>query len=166
MKLKRLPSVDRLRDVLSYNEETGQFVWKKRISIRIMPGKNAASMSSDGYYRIGIDGARIKAHRLAWLYVYGEDPPAMIDHIDGNKTNNAISNLRAADNKINGQNQRRANIDSKTGTLGVTKRSENAFVSHIGKDGKNYYIGSFRSAEAAHSAYVEAKRKLHKGGTL
>jgi hypothetical protein len=66
--------------VLNYNPETGIFTWKERISIRIMVGWVAGEIDSHGHRRIGIEGTRYAAHRLAWLYVHGKWPDDEIDH--------------------------------------------------------------------------------------
>ncbi|MDD0156969.1 HNH endonuclease signature motif containing protein, partial [Shigella flexneri] len=77
--------------------------WKKKLSARGAVGKVAGTISY-GYNAINIDGVRYFAHRLAWLYVYGEWPKQEIDHIDRNRRNNAISNLRDVSRVVNALN--------------------------------------------------------------
>lgn len=85
-------TVERLRELLDYDPETGVFRWKEpRRKCRV--GEVAGSLRKDGYVKIQVDGRFYQAHRLAWLCVYGVWPSA-IDHIDGNRANNAIANLR------------------------------------------------------------------------
>jgi len=112
-----------------------------------------------------IDQANYLAHRLAWLYVTGHWPLVHVDHIDGNRKNNAFSNLREADRKTNAQNMRMAHRDNKTGLLGVTAHRK-TFVANILVDGCQLRIGRFATAEEAHAAYLNAKRAMHKGCTL
>jgi hypothetical protein len=116
-------------------------------------------------------GKRYYAHRLAWLYEYGEFPEKIIDHIDGNRTNNSIHNLRDVSQALNSQNQKEARIDNGTGYLGVTfdKRPRTAkYRARIGITGcaKRICLGYFETPELAHLAYLDAKRKLHPGNML
>lgn len=166
MKPAPLPSLSRLFEVLEYFPETGALVWKKRISIRITVGRVACSEASKGYLKIGIDGKRYKAHRIAYFMGTGIEAKGDIDHIDGDRSNNRLSNLRDVSRAENIQNQRHANRDSKTGVLGVTRTKSRKYRAQIAKDGKNKSLGVFATAEAAHAAYVEAKRQIHKGGML
>ncbi len=154
----------RLKEVLDYDRTTGIFRWRKRISIRITVGSEAGQRNR-GYVLINIDGKRYRAHRLAWLYVTGSFPRYEIDHINGIRDENRFCNLRDVPRLINGQNHRKADCDSKTGFLGVTKR-KNGFVAQISTKGKNFNLGIFPSAEKAHKAYIKAKRQIHIGGTL
>lgn len=97
-------SAKRLREILDYNPETGIFTWKVMLAHRRKPGDVAGSLTH-GYIEIGIENHSYRAHHLAWLYIHGELPQGMIDHIDGNRVNNAIANLRIATNQQNSQNK-------------------------------------------------------------
>ena len=103
-----LLSQERLKEVLKYNPNTGDFVWLVSRTNRVKVGQVAGYLSKgDGYISIGVDGYYYKAHRLVWLYVYGYFPKGrkpLIDHRDGNKTNNRLKNLgevSAAENQRN-----------------------------------------------------------------
>lgn len=108
------------------------------------------------------------AHRLAWMHFYQEDPPKLIDHINGEKTNNRIKNLRAGDKVLNAQNQRRAQANNKSsGLLGVAFiRHVRKFAAYIDKGGQRKYLGWFDDKSEAHAAYLKAKRELHEGCTI
>ena len=150
----------RLMEVLSYAPETGEFVWIKS-SKGTGVGDKAGTMLN-GRIAINVDGRRYLAHRLAWLYVYGEAPGKFIDHIDGNPANNRISNLRLCSQSENLQNQRRAKANSRSGFLGVSWRKQTKkwrAVICIGRKAKE--LGHFDSPEEAHAAYVAAKRIYH-----
>ena len=106
-----------VRRELNYDPETGEFT-RKTSFFKTRIGERAGSISkSTGYVVIAVCGAQYLAHRLAWLYVYGCWPSLHIDHINGEKTDNRIANLREATNGENMQNQRRARSNSKTGLL-------------------------------------------------
>ncbi len=158
----------RLREVLSYDPETGLFTWLARLSKSVRIGNIAGADTSNGYRRIRIDDVEYLAHRLAWVYVHGEHPDSLIDHIDGNKQNNAIRNLRLVTVSENMQNQRRAMSGNKCGWLGVTfEKQTRKFKASININGKtSKTLGRFSTAEEVHQAYVNAKRMHHAGCTL
>lgn len=98
-------TVERLRAVLSYDAETGVFVW--RVSSKgTAAGAIAGAKLGTGYTTITVDQERFLAHRLAWFYVHGRWPADQIDHIDGDRRNNAIANLREATNQANQWNRK------------------------------------------------------------
>jgi len=103
---------------------------------------------------------------MAWLYMTGSWPAAEIDHRNGNKSDNRWENLRDVQPVVNQQNKRRAQSNSKTGFLGVMVSGDGRFCARIRVNGRNKHLGSFRSPELAHAAYLMAKRELHEGGTL
>jgi hypothetical protein len=157
----------RLRELLDYNPETGVFAWKVRKSIRRSVGATAGTVqvSNAGSYKrvsIAIDYARYKAHRLAWLYVYGEWPAGVIDHINGDSMDNRIANLRDTNQFANLQNLKRVRSDSRTGVQGVGYDARRRkYTASIRAFNKRYRLGSFETAEAAQEAYIAAKRRLH-----
>jgi len=158
----------RVKECLLYDEATGIFTWKKRTSrfgnLRI--GSVAGSLSpSNGYWVIGFDNLLFMAHRLAWIYVHGEMPPAEIDHINRVRTDNRLSNLRLATRAENGRNcsarksasgLKGAHLDK--GRLGRLRRP---WVARITQNGKPLHLGYFATAEEAHAAYVQAARELY-----
>ena len=94
----------RLREVLTYNPETGDFIWNVSVG-RVKRGTVARCLDGDGYIRIQIDGVRYFAHRLAWFYIFNEFPDPETDHKNRIKTDNRISNLRITDRSGNNQNR-------------------------------------------------------------
>lgn len=104
-----------LKELLHYDEKSGVFTWKDRSRDKFrkknsysswktrFAGQKAGCATNEGYVYIGINGKLYAAHRLAFLYVYGYLPP-LIDHIDRNKNNNAIENLRGVDHSENRKN--------------------------------------------------------------
>lgn len=162
-------TAERVRDLLNYDPETGIFTWRySRVGVR--KGTVAGSNHCSGYISIRVDPGRALAHRLAWLYVYGEWPPNDIDHINGIRTDNRLKNLRCLTRGQNLQNQRVAKSHNKLGILGVfedtrTKRAER-YIAVIVVDGKQRRLGRFADPHEAHAAYIEAKRKFHEANTL
>lgn len=151
----------RLREALDYDPETGLFKWKIHIASRV-PG-DAAGNPTHGYIEIGLDGVSYRAHHLAWFFVYGQLPDDCIDHRDGNRSNNAIGNLRQADKAQNAQNRWTATNGKRScDLLGVTwHKQAGKWKAQIKVDGCNKGLGLFDSAEDAHIAYLHAKRELH-----
>lgn len=157
--------IELFRSVLSYCESSGCFTWLKTVSPNATKGSAAGSLRHDGYVRIGLKNKQYMAHRIAWAMYYGTQPPQYIDHIDGNPKNNAIKNLRASDAASNMENKRKAQANNRIGMLGV-KRNCNKWQAVIGVNKKYICLGSYETPEEAHAAYVEAKRKYHKGCTI
>lgn len=156
-----------LKELLYYNQITGVFTWKARPKQRPQwnaryAGAKAGSLDTNGYLRITINGSRYSAHRLAWFYVNGVWPENEIDHIDRDKTNNRISNLRDVDKSENQQNKIAAQRNSRTGFLGVhyCRKREN-FVAKIMINKKRFHIGYFKTAEEASQAYMRHKIMAH-----
>ena len=132
-----------------------------------MAGSVLGCLHGGRYVAFSIDGRYYLAHRLAWVSVTGEWPRGEIDHWDTNGLNNAWKNLRDVTKVVNMQNLRCARKDNKTGLLGASwSERDGLFRACIRVDGKQRYLGMFDSAEAAHAAYVKAKRELHEGNTL
>jgi hypothetical protein len=158
----------RLKQILNYDEVTGLFTWIKPVCRgRAKHGGVAGTKNKRGYIIIRIDGAFYKAHRLAWLYTEGKWPDNEIDHIDGNTSNNARSNLRDITHRANCQNKRKANSNSELAILGVkTVKKTGRFRAVIGVDYKQVHLGSYATVDVARAAYIDAKRKLHEGNTL
>ncbi len=160
-------TADRLCAVLDYDPSRGIFVWKSRASNRIKVGQEAGSTHGSGYTQINVDGQNYLAHRLAWLYVHGEWPKHVIDHINGDRKDNRIENLRDVPHPINAQNIRRPMSTNTSGFLGVSwSRKDKSYVAHISVQNRTKCVGAFRSAIQAHDAYLSAKRKVHAGCTI
>lgn len=159
-------SQSRLLEVLIYDADTGEFRW--RASRRgVKAGAVAGCADVDGYRRIRVDWRIYRAHRLAWLYTRGCWPPAGIDHINGIRDDNRLSNLREATAAENGQNQRKAQRNNQCGLLGVTfDKGRGQWKAQIQIAGRGRHIGYFDAAEEAHTAYLAAKAALHPFNTI
>jgi len=166
--MKKHLTQERLKEVLDYNPETGIFVWKVQNGKRIKAGDIAGSVNKRGYTVIGVDLNLCRAHRLAWFYMYGKWPDDQIDHINGQRSDNRICNLRDVTNQVNSQNLKQATrVKSSTSYLGVYKtRKSKPWRAQISVDKKARHIGYYKTPEEANEAYLKAKRMLHVGCTI
>lgn len=163
MRKKSPPDAATLRALLEYSPKTGQFVRLVDVS-NARAGQVAGTLHKRGYLHIRVGGIIFKAHRLAFLWMTGAWPAGEVDHINGIKTDNRWSNLRDATAFINAQNHQKARSDSKTGLRGASFCARaGKFVGQIQTRGKKKTLGYFESAEAAHAAYMQAKKTLHEG---
>ena len=152
-------NIEWLRENLGYDPLTGIFSWKKPGFGRTV-GKPIGKKGREGknYLMMRVDGELFYAHRLAWFYVHGEWPTNIVDHIDGNKTNNAISNLREA---TYAQNAARRPTTRLHGPSRGVVPHQGGFVARIHHGGKRHYLGYFKDAEEARAAYEAKAREIH-----
>jgi hypothetical protein len=161
--------LNEIKKRFNYNSFTGVFTYKICIKKSHPIDSVAGTRTKKGYIVFSVNKKSYQAHRIAWLLFYKELPNLIIDHIDGNKTNNAISNLRLATRSENAQNQKKAQKNNKESYLGVNqnKRSKNkSYETRIQINGKRIQIGTFKTSEEASEAYINKKRELHPFNTL
>jgi len=145
------PSQDEVQDAFFYRD--GELFWKNKITRKPI-GAKAGSAEKDGYIRIRFMGRKIYAHRLIWIFHRGACPP-LIDHIDKNKRNNRIENLRSASKSQNALNSELSPSRSATGARGV-HASGRKYVARIVIGGRRLNLGSYESIETARLAYKAA----------
>ena len=147
--MKKLPSRNNLLSQLSYCEKTGNFARKT--------GKgNVGFVAPNGYVTVGFNYNKYYAHRLAWKIFYGDDPE-FIDHIDGNRQNNAIKNLRSVSRKVNQKNIKKPENNT-SGVAGVVfDKSRQKWKAQIQVEGKMIFLGRF---ELKYDA-IEARQKAN-----
>lgn len=153
-------TASRVRDLLIYSPEDGTFVWRERRS-NVAAGSPAGSIKTAGYRGIKINERMFQASRLAWLWVHGRWPTGYIDHIDGDRANNRLSNLRdvtPTQNKYNSS----PFLNSKSGIKGVTWcKQTNKWKARISiVRYKTLHIGFFMELADAQAAYEEKAREL------
>lgn len=148
-----------------YDHGTGVFTRRRSVGRHgCHKAGTIASCQSHGYIVIRIGGKLHGAHRLAWLYHYGEWPN-VIDHINGDKSDNRICNLRNVTQAENNQNIQRAPVNSKSGLLGAHRHGRSKrWQARIRINGVGTRLGTFATAEEAHAAYMEAKLRHHSIG--
>ena len=153
-------TAERLREVLHYNPVTGVFTWRVSRS-NVHAGDEAGSDDGNGYVQIRLFRATYRAHRLAWLYVYGTWPEGMVDHENRNKSDNRIDNLRLADDSQNAQNTP-TRSNNRSGYRGVYWHARaKKWAAEINAYGCQKYLGLFGTPEDAHTAYLMAAAGLH-----
>ena len=150
--------------LLHYDSTTGKFTLLKSRARR-KKGMEPGTVRRDGYRAIMIKGKWYKAHRLAWLYVYGEFPVGALDHINRDKLDNRISNLRLANDSQNNFNMP-LRKDNSSGHRGVRelpagpRKPYKRYVTEIYKDGKKTTLGTFDSLDEALSVRLKAANDL------
>lgn len=160
IRYKNGPTLERLKEVLSYDSQTGLFVWLKQLGWKGKVGNQAGTRHCRGYVHIMIDQKLYLAHRLAWFYVTGQWPTDQIDHLDCDRSNNRFANLREATNSQNNQNSRKR--DGCASKLkGVSWHVSNRmWESRIKRDGLTTRLGLFKTEDEAHSAYCKAANEM------
>lgn len=149
-----------LKELVEYCPETGIMRWKKRCEshfkngLRVSnwntkyAGKELTTLDGKGYVVGSFFAKRYLVHRLAWLYMTGEWPN-IIDHINGNKTDNRFKNLRNVSNQENHMNCRRANNNT-SGVTGVYKNKSNGlWCAQMKFNGHTYHLGSSKNFDEA-----------------
>ena len=172
-----------VRSILDYDPDTGVLTWRERTDIKDAlvrskwnnryAGTCAGAVHPGGqrsltkYRVLGINGRTYRAHRVAWLHVYGEWPPGEIDHANGDGTDNRIANLRLATRAQNCANTKakKGNVSGIKGVTTLSWSSGTRFQAQISKNGGagTRYLGTFDTAEEAHDAYMEAAREQYGG---
>lgn len=156
---------ERVRDLFAYDAADGRLVWRKKISpfSSVPVGAVAGTLMTDSGYRcVRIDRTGFYEHRLIWFWHYGAWPTPEIDHINGQRSDNRIENLRVATRYQNARNTKH-HRSNKTGARGVIFiRATGLYRASIGVDGRVIQIGHFKTLDAASSAYREAQA-LHHG---
>lgn len=143
-----------LKELLDYNPETGIFTWKNASK------RKAGTSMYSGYIRLNVNKKQYLAHRLIWLYVYGYFPK-YVDHINMNRSDNRLCNLREATNTQNQYNKKLTKRNT-SGIKGVSwfERDKN-WRARLHVSGKLIHLGYFDSIEEAKKIITEYRNKLH-----
>jgi hypothetical protein len=155
-------SFDRAHELLRYEPETGKLFWRVATSNRVKAGAEAGALGGPGYRYLMVETERFLAHRLIFFMQTGRWPIGDVDHMDGNRVNNAWANLRECDRKTNMENRKAPSSKSRTGVLGVSL-SRGRFKAQIASGGKNRCLGRFDTVQEAQEAYLKAKALVHAG---
>lgn len=149
-------SPERVRAVFEYSPETGVLRYKNPKSYAVHRDQ-AGWLDKQGYREVRMDGKRFFAHRVVWAYVYGAWPVHEIDHINGDRSDNRISNLRDVSRWGNQRNM----VQHREGHLaGTTHRTLNSWQAKIQVNGVRHHIGSFATEQEAHEAYIRKSQEM------
>lgn len=146
------PSLELVRSLYCYDPETGKVTNSVNISSRARAGQEAGT-KDNGYRKIQISGGQYGAHRIAWYLHYGEWPDKFIDHVNCDRSDNRIENLRLAtvsENQIN--SRARPSALGLKGAYKVGNRYRSQFY--------HQHLGYFDTKEDAHAAYIKRAREL------
>jgi hypothetical protein len=159
MMMKQLPPISELKFHFHYDPNTGIFsrytyrtVFGQKVRNPDAPLKPAGSLNGAGYIEIKINKRVYSAHRLAWLYMTGEDPVLGVDHVNRDKTDNRWGNLRLATDMENSANSIRKGFRLKDGK----------YEARIRHNGRETYLGRFDCPLMAHLAYQDAHKELYR----
>jgi|694.fasta_scaffold14904_13 hypothetical protein len=152
--------IENAAQLLDYDPETGEMVWKVRKKGSRGRGKKAGH-ASHGYIVVGLTGKRLFGHRIAWFLHYGNLPEQQIDHKDRDRSNNKIDNLRIAENNWFDNHQNRSLPSNNTsGVIGVKwHKVSGKWVAQIQVNKKQIHLGLFESFEDAVAARRAAELK-------
>lgn len=149
-------TIEEVKAALSYEKESGAFTWlvsKKGLHA----GRVAGTICKNGYRHISINKHSVYAHRLAWFYVHGRWPAQALDHINGDRSDNRIANLREASQK-----QNMANRPANRGRVlpkGVHRHGQR-WKTVIKYDGLTRHLGCFDTIEEASAAYAVTASRI------
>jgi len=149
-----------LKKLLNYNKATGVFTWlNTRRGAQI--NSIAGTLDFGGYVRIQINKKVYKAHRLAWVYIYGVSPKKEIDHINGNKKDNRICNLRDVSTSENSKNSK-LYCTNTSGVVGITyNKISMKWIAQITVNYKNIRLGTFKNKKDAIESRTQANQKYN-----
>ena len=159
----------RLRELLAYDHKTGILTRRVRTTNRIKVGNEAGTLRTNGYREVMLDGKLCASHRVAWAIVHGYWPVGEIDHVNGIRDDNRLSNLRDVSRSVNQQNIKRPKRDNNSGSSvpGVCwHKRDHRFRVRATLSGKQIHIGSFRTLAEAESASLAYRRANYEGNTL
>lgn len=162
-KSTQILTAGQLRSLLSYDASTGVFTrltkWGSQ-NIGDIPG----SKSPQGYWQIGINSKSYPAHRLAWLYVYGEWPPGDVDHVNRDRSDNRLENLRVVTRSVNLHNSIGRKPSNVKGVSCISptaqKRTKKIWRASIMVNYKRHHLGNYLTFEEAVEARRQAEQKL------
>jgi hypothetical protein len=158
--MESIMNIEKMKEFIDYDPETGDMTWVKVLSNRAKAGdKCGRNVDAKGYGRVCFDGKQYRAHRVAWALHYGSNPDGIIDHINGNRLDNRISNLRIVDTTQNARNTG-IGVNNTSGAVGVVwHKTAKKWVAQITVNRENKYLGLFADFNLARQARLIAEEK-------
>lgn len=163
--MRPMPTLEQLQELLDVNASTGAVTWRVARNSRggvVKPGTPAGWDAGHGYRTVTVMQRDIKLHRLVWLFAHGRWPNGHLDHVNGDRSDNRVANLREASARVNAQNYHGLRRHNTSGVSGVYwDRRRRAWVAQISVDKKHVHLGQFSDKEAAAAAVRAARAKFH-----
>jgi len=174
MKINRLPPIEYLSECFDYDKDTGVLTWQNRPESHFVTqskhkrfstlsaGKEVGTVDGSGYKVVMLtykgEHKSYRVHRICYALCFG-DTDKIIDHINGDRQDNRISNLRAVDYRINVANQ---SVPKSSGLKGACwDKNKKRWVAQISVNYRKVHLGRFDTESEAHAAYVEAAEKFN-----
>lgn len=150
---------ERFRHLFDYDPWTGSLKWRNPTARNIKKGQPAGSKDRHGYRKLIADGKTLLVHRVIWCMCHGEMPKGLIDHVNGNRADNRIDNLRLATRSQNSVNSTRAR--GSTGVRGITRLKSGLYRTQIKSRGRVRYLGSYTEISEAREVFELAHQLVH-----
>ena len=151
---------ERARELLDYDPATGTFRWRVDRSGKARAGTIAGTPVGNGAVHVGIDCKVYLAHRLAWFWVHGKWPESGLDHINGDRADNSLANLRPATQMQNSGN-RCLDRRNTSGHRGVSwHKGKQKWLAQITYAGRAKYVGLYDTPDEAAAAFAETGREM------
>lgn len=163
--------LERISEYIKYDQLSGFFVWIKKASSKVIVGRRAGYLDSSGYRILSFKGTHYYEHLIAWNIMMGPIPNGMvIDHVDGDRSNNSLKNLRVTTQNQNAKNvvrnMTRIGPDGAPLPQGVCwVERKGKYTASIKNNYKKIHLGTFLTISEAHDAYMNAKRRIHPEST-
>lgn len=158
--LKDYHTQEQLLSIFDYNEETGILYWRESRGC-VAKGYIAGTKHNKGYLSIVLDKIPYLVHRVIWCMYYGNWPTDYIDHINGNRSDNSILNLRLATRSENAKNHPKR-LDNTSGIKGVIwDKRRNKWIARVQNNNTRYDVGGYDSIEEAELEIKKFREQLH-----
>lgn len=159
--MKARPNIDALFGTFDVDFDAGTLRWKNTINSRARRGSRAGTLNGAGYRQVALNGTLLLEHRVIWAMLHKKWPTKELDHIDSNRSNNSVSNLRLATRSQNACNGR-PHKNNSSGVKGVHwSAARKTWNAQITLHGKGIHIGVFNTLADATIAVRKARRQIH-----
>lgn len=152
---------DKVKQLFDYDPKTGVLRWRVSRRGKTTPGQVAGNIQGNGYRYVPFCGRLIGAHRVIWLYVNGVWPTGDIDHINRDRGDNRIENLRDVTRSQNMRNSIRKRTNASPYQGVCFDKASGKWMASITTNYKQMHLGRYDTAEEAHNAYVKASKEIH-----
>jgi len=153
-------TAEEARRLFDYDPDTGRLIWRVTLCNRAVSGRVASTKNDSGYLMVKVQGRAYRQHRVAWLIMTGSWPAEEIDHINGDRSDNRLCNLREATRVQNAQNTARPRNATNDRRGVIWHKRAKKWVAQISVDGITRYLGTYSDLEQASQVYQDEAKKL------